>query len=268
MRKREFETDRGTLRYWVSENDEETAQLVFLPGLTADHRLFDKQVDYFAQRARCLVCDPPSHGESRPFPLDWSLDDLALMLEQILSREGFERPILVGQSMGGYVSQAFIRLFPDRACGFVSVDSCPLDRSYYTAIELWALKHREECLQKALPVLDVHPFVIVMAVQQWRRAQRNIPAAPCHARRFRKVRSAYRCWSSAHGRRGLKDSISTQCRFRQTRRRTGLSRASAPSDKKLPGDNPGSWKPFLSERPKLFSHRERIHAKSLDLQRC
>ena len=35
MRKREFETDRGTLRYWVSENDEETAQLVFLPGLTA-----------------------------------------------------------------------------------------------------------------------------------------------------------------------------------------------------------------------------------------
>ena len=106
-----------------------------------DHRLFDKQVDYFAQRARCLVWDPPSHGESRPFPLDWSLDDLALMLEQILSREGFERPILIGQSMGGYVSQAFIRLFPDRACGFVSVDSCPLDRSYYTAIELWALKH-------------------------------------------------------------------------------------------------------------------------------
>lgn len=33
MRKREFETERGALRYWVSENDEETAQLVFLPGL-------------------------------------------------------------------------------------------------------------------------------------------------------------------------------------------------------------------------------------------
>ena len=30
MRKREFETERGTLRYWMSENDEETAQLVFL----------------------------------------------------------------------------------------------------------------------------------------------------------------------------------------------------------------------------------------------
>ena len=30
MRKREFETELGTLRYWMSENDEETAQLVFL----------------------------------------------------------------------------------------------------------------------------------------------------------------------------------------------------------------------------------------------
>ena len=29
MRKREFETERGTLRYWMSENDEEKAQLVF-----------------------------------------------------------------------------------------------------------------------------------------------------------------------------------------------------------------------------------------------
>ena len=29
MRKREFETERGTLRYWMLENDEETAQLVF-----------------------------------------------------------------------------------------------------------------------------------------------------------------------------------------------------------------------------------------------
>ena len=29
MRKREFETECGTLRYWVSENNEETAQLAF-----------------------------------------------------------------------------------------------------------------------------------------------------------------------------------------------------------------------------------------------
>ena len=36
------------------------------------------------------------------------------------------------------------------------------------------LKHREGCLQKVLPVLDAHPLVVVMAVQQWRRVRRNI----------------------------------------------------------------------------------------------
>lgn len=36
------------------------------------------------------------------------------------------------------------------------------------------LKHREERLQKALPVLDIHFLVIVMAVQERRRMQRDI----------------------------------------------------------------------------------------------
>lgn len=39
--------------------------LVFLPGLTADHRLFEKQVEHFIDKAPLFVWDPPSHGESR-----------------------------------------------------------------------------------------------------------------------------------------------------------------------------------------------------------
>lgn len=39
--------------------------------------------------------------------------------------EAITRPVLVGQSMGGYVAQAFMSLFPDVAKGFASVDSCP-----------------------------------------------------------------------------------------------------------------------------------------------
>lgn len=33
MRKREFEIERGTLRYWVSENDEERRSLSSCPAL-------------------------------------------------------------------------------------------------------------------------------------------------------------------------------------------------------------------------------------------
>ena len=49
--------------------------------------------------------------------------------------------MLVGQSLGGYVSQAFIDLYPGEACGFISIDSAPLKRKYYLAWEVKALHH-------------------------------------------------------------------------------------------------------------------------------
>ena len=112
--------------------------VVFLPGLTADRRLFALQIEHFEGRANCLW-DAPAHGESRPFPLDFSLPDLARWLGEIMKAEGVSAPVLVGQSMGGYVAQVFDVLFPGRARGIVSVDSAPLGRDYYKRWELACL---------------------------------------------------------------------------------------------------------------------------------
>ena len=49
--------------------------LVFLPGLTADHRLFEKQVEYFEGKYNVLVWDAPGHAASWPFTFDFSLLD-------------------------------------------------------------------------------------------------------------------------------------------------------------------------------------------------
>lgn len=142
MREKRFHTDGGDIAYWVSRYaGPDRPWLVLLPGLTADRRLFNKQVEHFAGKANMLVWDPPSHGASRPFSLGWSLDDLATWLHEILQSEGITRPVLVGQSMGGYVSQAYLRLFPDDASAFVSIDSAPLDDEYLSGWELAALRH-------------------------------------------------------------------------------------------------------------------------------
>ena len=150
MTEKTFETASGTIRYWTSEICPKRKTLVFLPGLTADHHLFDKQIEAFEKEYNLFTWDAPGHAASRPFRLDFSLMDKATWLHEILKKEGISLPILIGQSMGGYVSQCFMQKYPGEAAGFISIDSAPLKRSYVTGVEIWLLK-RTEPMYRAFP---------------------------------------------------------------------------------------------------------------------
>lgn len=144
MTEKVYATPCGDIHYWVSRDAVQTSpQLVLLPGLTADHRLFEKQAEYFEGKWPVLVWDAPGHAASWPFRLTFTLMDKARWLKEILDQEGFDRPVLVGQSMGGYVGQCFAQQFPERLAGFVSIDSAPLGRAYVTGLEIWLLKRME-----------------------------------------------------------------------------------------------------------------------------
>lgn len=137
-----YSTRCGQIHYWINpDGTNQDKQLVFLPGLTADHRLFDKQIEYFEGKYPMFVWDAPAHALSYPFDMDFSLADKATWLNEILLENGFDKPVIIGQSMGGYLGQMFMQLFPNKVVGFVSIDSAPLQKQYYTGIELWLL-HR------------------------------------------------------------------------------------------------------------------------------
>ncbi len=87
--------------------------------------------------------EAPGHNGSRPFKLEYSLVDKARWLFEILQKEEIRRPVLVGQSMGGYVAQCFMEQYPETASGFISIASAPLKRRYVTAAEIWMLKNCE-----------------------------------------------------------------------------------------------------------------------------
>ena len=57
-----FETSCGAIHYWLNIVDYDGPTLVFLPGLTADHRLFDKQIEYFEGKYNVFVWDAPGHA--------------------------------------------------------------------------------------------------------------------------------------------------------------------------------------------------------------
>ena len=156
MKEKEFQTTLGTIHYWVNDSAaEDSPQLVLLPGLTADHRLFEKQVEHFEKTHRLFVWDAPGHAASYPFQMTFRLEDKAKWLCDILEREGFDAPVIVGQSMGGYLGQMFAELYPQQIKGFISIDSAPLKRDYYTGIELWLLKRME-------PVYRAYPWKLLL----------------------------------------------------------------------------------------------------------
>lgn len=136
-----LQTGKGAVHYWVTPGKQERPWLVFLPGLTADHHLFDKQISFFGREYPCLAWDAPAHAASRPFPLTFSMDDMSKYLHAILEAEGIEQPVLIGQSLGGYIAQCYLALYPGTVSGFVSIDSAPLSRKYFSSWELAALKH-------------------------------------------------------------------------------------------------------------------------------
>ena len=143
MIEKTYETTSGIIHYWTNEIRQEEPTLVFLPGLTADHRLFEKQMEYFEDKVNVFVWDAPGHAASWPFAFDFDLEDKARWLDEILTKENICKVLIVGQSMGAYVGQMYAHLFSEKLKGFISIDSAPLQRKYYTGVELWLLKKME-----------------------------------------------------------------------------------------------------------------------------
>ena len=84
MTEHTFTTPFGTIHYWINaEAAQKAPQLVFLPGLTADHRLFEKQIEFFEGKHPVLVWDAPGHAASWPFELTFTLMDKAGWLDEI-----------------------------------------------------------------------------------------------------------------------------------------------------------------------------------------
>lgn len=143
MTEKKHETRCGTIHYWVDKQNASPISIIFLPGLTADHRLFEKQIEFFKGKYNILVWDAPAHAASWPFDFSFNLNDKAVWLNEIFIKEQIDYPVIVGQSMGGYVGQMYSQLFPEKLKGFISIDSAPLQRKYVTALEIWLLRRME-----------------------------------------------------------------------------------------------------------------------------
>ena len=142
MEERYVESLRGRTYYYISRPTSSESTLVFLHGLTADHRLFDKQIPYFSERYTVITWDAPCHGKSRPYS-DFTYEHTADELKLIFDTEGIKSALLVGQSMGGFVAQSFVCKYPEAADGILTIGTCPYGTRYYSKSDFFWLRQIE-----------------------------------------------------------------------------------------------------------------------------
>ena len=98
--------------------------VLFSHGAGADRHMFDAQVPVLVEAGyRVITWDLRGHGDSRPNHEPVTAHRLVADLLELCRHLGLERPVLVGQSLGGNLSQEVIRREPQLAAGLVVIDS-------------------------------------------------------------------------------------------------------------------------------------------------
>lgn len=129
----------GEVHYWISRTtDKPKGTIVFTHGLTANHTMYEKQFAYFKDEYIVILWDVPMHGLSMPYE-NFSYENTARDLNKILEQESIEKVNLVGMSMGGYPSQMFAHLYPEKVQCFIGIDTTPFGTEYYSKSDLWWL---------------------------------------------------------------------------------------------------------------------------------
>jgi pimeloyl-ACP methyl ester carboxylesterase len=91
--------------------------LVLLHGFAEDGAVWDAVSQGLGADVRLLIPDLPGSGRSRLLAVT-TIESLAAAVKAILDKEGIERCILVGHSMGGYIALAFAEAYPERLLAF------------------------------------------------------------------------------------------------------------------------------------------------------
>lgn len=91
--------------------------VVLLHGFAEDGAIWDAQIPQLKEQYLLIIPHLPGSGKSS-LDNDTSMESLAEAVKIILDTEAIEKCILIGHSMGGYITLAFAEKYPGRLLAF------------------------------------------------------------------------------------------------------------------------------------------------------
>lgn len=111
-------TQLGKIAVYQKIADTKNIPIIFLHGVYFDHHLWDNQTDEIKDRT-VITVDMPLHGESRQnIKADWTLNDCADMLIEIMDSLHISKVIAIGHSWG---SMTILRAAHKQSVRFASI---------------------------------------------------------------------------------------------------------------------------------------------------
>ncbi|WP_281636955.1 alpha/beta fold hydrolase [Flavobacterium marginilacus] len=105
-----------------TDNGKGTA-VVMLHGFLENKTMWDVYVSELSKKNRIITIDLLGHGETESLGYIQTMEENADVVHAVLSKLKIRKAILVGHSMGGYVSLAFAELYPEKMKGLVLLNS-------------------------------------------------------------------------------------------------------------------------------------------------
>jgi len=97
--------------------------LVFLHAFPLHQQMWDGQLDILQNYCRTISLDFRGFGRSTGSEVPVSMEQMAADVRELLTALGIHRVVLVGLSMGGYVSLAFYRMYRETLRAIVLADT-------------------------------------------------------------------------------------------------------------------------------------------------
>jgi len=97
--------------------------IVFVHGFSCDRSYFDNQMDFFATKYRVVAVDLAGHGASDKLRQSYTIELFADDVIAVIMKLQLKRVILVGHSMGGYVTLEVASKLQGKVIGLVTVDT-------------------------------------------------------------------------------------------------------------------------------------------------